>query len=249
MNYDNIEIRQTLKNYGLADDEAKLYLAALKTGESSLAIIAKEAGIKRSSAYSFAKSLEQKGLLGSFKMRSGLRFVASPPFTLAKQLERRIDEVKKILPELNGLSGKLRAKPKITFYEGKEGYYTILNESLEQTGGSVRHIGSLKKMYDVVTKEYDSGFYIPLRLKNRIRFKALYYETESRGVLESDPRELREIRYLPIECYIPTSTFIYCNTVAVMTSKEELICYKVESEEIAESEKQKFDLIWNLLKK
>ena len=242
-----MDIKQTLKNYGLNEEEISLYLAALKIGEAPLADIAYEAGIKRSSAYSFAKSLELKGLMGSFKMRSGLRFIASPPSRLKNQLERRLDEVNQILPELSALSGNLQTKPKITFFEGKESYFTILEESLLQTGGVIRHLGSLKNIYEIVTKEYDSAHYIPTRVKNRIGFKALYYEQVSDVALKSDYNELREIRFLPQKFFIPTSTLIYRNTVAVFTSKEELICLKIESEEIAQSEKKKFDLLWELI--
>jgi hypothetical protein len=40
---------------------------------------------------------------------------------------------------------------------------------------------------------------------------------------------------------------IYRNAVTICTSKKELIAVKIESEEIAEAEKKKFDLIWDLI--
>ncbi len=98
-----MDIKIALKNYGLEDEEGRLYLAALETGESPLARIAKKAGLKRSSAYVIAKKLEEKGLLGNFKMRNGLRFVAAQPSILLEQLNRKTKEISEILPELRAI--------------------------------------------------------------------------------------------------------------------------------------------------
>jgi HTH-type transcriptional regulator, sugar sensing transcriptional regulator len=245
-----MDIKQVLKNYGLGEDETKLYLAALKMGESPLSLIAKEAAIKRSSAYLVAKNLEQKGLLGSFRMRSGLRFVASPPSLLVERLNRRIEEVREILPELKAIQGGSQSKPKITFYEGEEGYFAILEDSLKTTDGIIRCVGSLEKLYEIIGKGYDDKYYIPNRLKNRIRYKGLHFEEEAKNIFtpERNEKELREVKFLPKNYSHPTFIMIYQNTLAIFTSKKELIAIKIESEEIAKSEKDKFDLIWNLLK-
>jgi HTH-type transcriptional regulator, sugar sensing transcriptional regulator len=245
-----MSIEQTLKTYGLTDEETALYLAGLKTGEAPLARIAKNAGIKRPTAYSIAKSLEAKGLMGNFKMRSGLRFVASPPSTLAKQLERKKEEVEKILPELSALSGKLQTKPKITFYEGEEGYFTILEDSLETKNDVIRAIGSLGKIYEVVTEEYDHNHYIPTRVKNNTKYRALHFQWESAHIFtpEKNAKELREQKFLPEKYMMPNYTLIYRNIVSIFTSKKEMIAIRIESEEIAESERKRFDLIWDLIK-
>jgi sugar-specific transcriptional regulator TrmB len=245
-----MSIEQTLKNYGLTDEEAALYLAGLKIGEAPLARIAKLAGIKRPTAYSIAKSLEAKGLMGNFKMRTGLRFVVSPPSTFAKQLERKREEIQKVLPELSALSGKLLSKPKITLYEGGEGYFTILEDSLETKNDVIRAIGSLGKVYEVVTEEYDHNHYIPTRVKNNTVYRALHFEWESAHIFtpEKNQKEFREQKFLPEKYLQPTYTMIYRNIVSVFTSKKEMIAIRIESDEIAESERKRFDLIWDLIK-
>lgn len=244
-----MSIEQTLKNYGLSDEETSLYLAGLKTGEAPLARIAREAGIKRSSAYSVAKALEEKGLMGSFKMRSGLRFVVSPPSALEQQIKRKLKEVSEIIPELNAIEGGSLARPKITLYEGEEGYYTALEDSLRTTNGVIRAIGSLKKIYEVITPEYDKNHYIPTRVKNKTIYKGLHFKEEADHIFtpERNASEMREVKFLPAKYFHPSFVLIYRNAMTICTSKKELIAVKIESEEIAESEKKKFDLIWDLL--
>lgn len=244
-----MNIQQTLKNYGLTDEEAALYLAGLKTGEAPLARIAKVAGIKRPTAYSVAKSLEEKGLMGNFKMRSGLRFMVSPPSALEQQIKRKLKEVSEIIPELNAIEGGSLARPKITLYEGVEGYYTALEDSLKTVNDVIRAIGSLKKIYEVITPEYDENHYIPTRLKNKTIYRGLHFKGEAENIFtpERNSREMREVKFLPEKYFHSDFVLIYGNTVTICTSKKELIALKIESEEIAESEKKKFDLIWELI--
>lgn len=243
-------IEQTLKNYGLTDEEAALYLAGIKIGEAPLARIAKIAGIKRPTAYSIAKSLEEKGLMGNFKMRSGLRFVASPPSTLEQNLKRKLKDVSEILPELAAIEKGSITKPKITLYEGTEGYYTALEDSLRTTNGVIRAIGSLKKIYEVITSEYDANHYIPTRVKNRTIYRGLHFKDEMENIFtpERNSKEMREVKFLPEKYYHSDFILIYRNAIIICTSKKELIALKIESEEITEAEKKKFDLIWDLIK-
>lgn len=249
-----MDIKQVLKNYGLSNEEARLYLAGLKLGEAPLAQIAKEASLKRSSAYLIAKNLEEKGLMGNFKLSKGLRFVASSPSLLAEQAKKKFSEINIIIPELKAIQKNSQFKPRVTAYEGKEGYITIANESLT-AHGTIRNIGSLKKIYEVAGQEYDKNYYLPERIKNNIKMKALYFKEELMELFSSDifnseknAKELREIKFLPENYTDSTSMLIYQNTVAIFTSKKELIAIKIESEEIAKSERDRFDLIWNLLK-
>ncbi|PIW93227.1 MAG: hypothetical protein COZ87_02420 [Candidatus Moranbacteria bacterium CG_4_8_14_3_um_filter_43_15] len=244
-----MNIQQVLKNYGLTDEEVNLYLAGLKTGEAPLARIAKVAGIKRPTAYSVAKSLGEKGLMGNFKMRSGLRFVVSPLSTLEQNLKRRLKEVSEILPELSVIERGSQTKPKITLYEGVKGYYTALEDSLKTINGVIRAIGSLKKIYEVITPEYDENHYIPTRLKNNTVYRGLHFKGEAENIFtpERNAKEMREVKFLPDNYFHSDFVLIYRNLIIICTSKKELIALKIESEEIAEAEKKKFDLIWELI--
>jgi sugar-specific transcriptional regulator TrmB len=244
-----MNIKQALKNYGLKDEETRMYLAGLEIGESPLAWIAKKAGIKRSSAYLVAKSLEEKGLMGGFRMRTGLKFVVTDPSVLLSQLNRKMIEITEIIPELKAVQRNAQERPRVTVYEGEEGYFSILEDSLKGNEKKIRSIGSLKRIYEIVTKNYDDEYYIPNRLKKKIMFKGLLFEKEAGHIftLERNAKEMREVKFLPENYSHPSFIMIYGNSVAIFTSKKELIAVKIESEEIAQSEKNKFDFIWSLL--
>lgn len=242
-------IQKILKNYGLTDQETTLYLATLELGEANMARLAKRAGLKRTSAYLVFKTLETKGLMGSFKMRSGLKFIATKPETLIQRAEQQLEELKSALPELKAITKKETGKPRIYYYEGKEGYRIAAEDSLKTPSVTVRHIGALTEIHDIISLNYDVRHYIPTRIKQKIFFKALYFESELEEEIKNrnHAEEWREIRYLPKQYHYKTSELIYDNKVAIFSTKTELITVIIESEEIAESERKKFDLVWELI--
>ena len=98
-------------------------------------------------------------------------------------------------------------------------------------------------------EDWDLNYYIPTRLKKKIHFKALYFQSQMpKSFLETNHAQfLREVRYLSESFIYNTSKLIYENKVAIFSSKKELITVIIESPEIAESEKQNFDTLWHLV--
>jgi len=241
------DIKQTLKELGLEDGEVALYLASLKLGEAGMSELAREAQIKRTSAYVIFQALEKKGLMGSFKMRSGLKFVATPPHILVSKTQKELDDLKNILPQLNSLSQKPDQKPQITYYEGREGYFIACEDSLKTPNSTVRHIGSISEIHKVVGEDWDLNYYIPSRLKKHISFKALYFKSQMpQSFLNANHAAiLREVKYLPENHLYNSSKLIFGNKVAIFSSKKELVTVIIESAEIAAAEIQLFDTIWD----
>lgn len=246
-----MDIQQALKSYGLDTKEAALYVAALELGESALSDIAERAGIKRSTAYTIATTLEQKGLIGSFVMRGRLRYVPAQPKTLLAQAKKRTSDIASVVPELEAITKKESHKPQVSYFEGKEGYYTVVEDALRTSNTTIYHMGSLQDIWNVIGKEYDLQHFVPSRVKKRIHIRCLYFPQEIQAELEQlhDGAELREIRYLPQENFYPNSSLIYGNKVATFTSEKEFITVLVESAEIAKAERQKFLMLWESAKR
>jgi sugar-specific transcriptional regulator TrmB len=242
-----LDIKQTLKELGLDDAEAALYLASLKLGEAGMSELAREAGLKRTSAYVVFQALEKKGLMGSFKMRGGLKFVATAPDILFQKTQKQLEDLKNLLPQLNSLAQKKDQRPQISYYEGNGGYYIASEDSLRTPNSTVRHIGSISEIHKVIGEDWDLNYYIPERLKKHINFKALYFQSQMpESFLSANHAELlREVKYLPENQIYGTSKLIYGNKMAIFSSKKELVTVIVESPDITTSETKIFETIWN----
>ena len=88
-------IQEILKKIGFNDKEVEIYLEALRLGRSTPVRIAKNTGINRTTVYSVAKSLIQKGVLTEDIGQKYIYLIALPPEQLANMLEKKRKRSKK----------------------------------------------------------------------------------------------------------------------------------------------------------
>ena len=243
------ELKKNLELLGLSRKGAALYLAALNLGSAPMSQLAKQAKLKRSTAYQIFTVLEKRGIMGSFKMRSGMQFGAMSPDTLYSLRKKELADFSSVLPQFKALEEKQGTQPKLTYFEGKDGYRTALEDSLLRPNNVLRHIGSLTDSHMTLDERYDLDHYLPTRIKQGIRIQCLYFPDIKEHIKERDhAKELREIRYLPDSYWFHGSTLIYDDKVVILSGSKEMMTVVIESETIAEAERQKFDLFWSLMK-
>lgn len=243
-----LQIKKKLIKYGLDEKEVNFYLAALSLGESNMTELSKKSGLKRATSYAVYKSLEDKGLMGQFKKTSGLHFVALKPKNLEIKALENLENIRSIIPELDALYVENFDKPKITYFEGKEAYLRIAEESIMEPNTTLRIIGSLSDSYSVVGKDYDIKSYIPKRISRNINIQIINTADMLKDDLsKTNKDELREVRILPKKIELTSMTLIYGNTVVIVGSKNQLTMVVIDNPEIAHDEREKFDVMWNLL--
>jgi HTH-type transcriptional regulator, sugar sensing transcriptional regulator len=92
-----------LDQFGLSEKEARVYLAVLQLGESSVQVIAAKAEIHRVSTYDILDSLIEKGFVRKLKRGSKtVLSVVEPEATMA-DIRRKSDLFASLLPELNAM--------------------------------------------------------------------------------------------------------------------------------------------------
>lgn len=114
-----------LKNIGLSDNEAKVYLAMLELGPAPVLEIAAKASINRPTAYFQIESLKKMGLVSSQNKGAKQLFLAESPDQLefiinreTKLIEQKKTELSKVLPELKTLYNLAEDKPLVRFLKG-----------------------------------------------------------------------------------------------------------------------------------
>lgn len=237
-------MQEELKHYGLSEKEIKIYLSNLKLGTTTANQISIDSGVKRTTTYEVIESLKQKGIISTFKKDKKSFFEAANPKRLISILKEKQKLIENILPELEQIKQSTTEKPQAQVFIGKEGIKTIFEEILE------------KKMdywisgnTDIFTK---LGFYFPNFIQRRIEagIKARVIETRSelteshKKTAKKDNREIRFLEFKP-----KSQIVIYENNVAFITiSDEELVGIKITNKFITETQKQLFEILWDIAK-
>lgn len=239
---------QILKDWGLSDNEIKVYLASLSLGTCKVNGISKKSNLLRTTTYEVLKSLVGRGLV-SYVIKSGVRyFEACEPKKLINLLEEKKNKINSIMPELETLKKSVTEKPTIEIYEGKEGLKTILDDIIDSKPKEVLQLNSAKIFQTL-------QFYFPNWINRRVKAKIYSRVLQEKVSIiqefkKKDKTELREIRFFPEGFKINNCNFIYNNKLAILTMKEnEIIGVIIENKDIIETQTSQFELLWKFAKK
>ena len=130
--YFSMKIEQILDKLGFSDNETKVYLAAMESGQASGQQIAQKAELKRTTTYSVLSYLVDRGVVAKTTVKNKTRFLAEPPERLLSLVSELQAQIKKALPELEALYNKNEVKPKITFFEGDNAVHNVYEDTLKE---------------------------------------------------------------------------------------------------------------------
>lgn len=242
-----------LQQLGLSVKEAKVYLASLELGESTVQEIAKKAEVNRPTTYVQIESLMQRGLISSVDKGKKRYFIAESPNQLLKLLDdqksetqRKAEDFKEMLPELKAIYNLSEERPRVRFFEGKKGLEVIKDEILKVKDKKMEAIFSVDDLDNVFSKD-EKAEYFNRRLKQGIKMKGIY--TRSAGSFDKTAKG-DEIRVIPKEKFpITVDITIFSDRVALSALRKELVGVIIESKEIADTLRSIFNLAWEASEK
>lgn len=242
-------LSQQLLDFGLSEEESKVYLTVLELGGSFASTIAQKAKIPRVNCYYVLESLRKRGLITTNLKGNVKFFVAEPPQVLVNQMEQKYESAKKLLPELLSVTNIHAFKPIIRSYEGLEGIKTIFEQTLEAKS-EVLGYTNLEALGNLLP-DYLPGYTQKL-VKRRIKTRLLSPSTEEarkfihRFYPKKFPEELVEILFVnPKEFKFENQISIYDKKVAIMSlNPDELIGILIESDVYTRTERAVFNLAW-----
>ena len=240
-------IEATLHNLGLSPNEAKVYLAALEMGMASAQDISHKAGVIRTTGYSVLERLAIRNFVYKTKEKSKTRYVAESPKNLVHRFGHYQHELNSSLPELEAIYNQSQVKPKIVFFEGKDGIEEIYADTIREHPREILEYFS-SDMFDEFPefpREYVSN-----RVKHTIHAKRIASDhPKMREHAKNDKAELSHSILLPKEEFNPPVEInIYNNKVAFMSYPDKMGII-IESQGIADTMRQIYHLLWKKLKK
>ncbi|OGG73497.1 hypothetical protein A3A40_00850 [Candidatus Kaiserbacteria bacterium RIFCSPLOWO2_01_FULL_54_20] len=233
---------------GLDEKQVDVYIACLEAGPSKVPEIARQAQIKRTTTYGVVDELVSMGLLSSSYKGKTKLYAARDPEVIASLLEDRRKRVSEILPGLSELFLTHNVRPKIQFFEGREGIKKIYDDILECKSKRVQQIVRVRDhiaaVGDVFIKEYIQRRVARGIVAYDLHPKAGDLYTEERGT--ENLKLKRHVRYLPPNVFHAAMIMLYDHKVAMVSTKAENFGFIIESKEFSNTLGAYFDFMWGL---
>jgi sugar-specific transcriptional regulator TrmB len=241
-------IEKQLKIVGLSDNEVSIYLALLELGKGTVSEISRKATLNRTTGYDVLNRLTTKRLISISGKEPKQEYVAESPDQLERfiveELERKqneLNEARKIIPELKSIHNVLN-RPKIRFYEGKEGLEQVYEDTLSSRGEILAY-ASVEDIQPTLPHYFPH--YYKRRTKKGITIRAIFPESpDARERASLDKEEMRTSVIVPSETFgFHPEINIYDNKIMIASWREKL-GITIESSEIADAMKKIFELAW-----
>jgi len=235
--------KQDLINLGLTDGEAKVYLALLKLGSSSVGPIVKEAKVAYSNIYEILNKLLEKELVSFIIKEKTKFFQAVSPSRLNEYLEKKEDELekekselKKLIPELEKIQNK-SSKQEAEIFIGLKGIKTAYERMLEDINKEewlFFYIEEEKEIADeFYTRVYSKFKKIPIKgIANKEYQKSKFIQQTH-----------FKIRY--VDFPIPGNIDVYKDKLLFISWGTAPIGILITSKDMAQKFKDYFYSIWN----
>lgn len=222
-----------------------MYLASFELGNTKVSEIAQKAGINRITAYEILKRFRKKGLAVSLTRNNVLTFRVIDPDKLIEKNEKRLSLARNFLPALLLLKNNSRHRPKIEYFDGRDGLRALCDDSLNCQEKIIYDFAEPANTIKTVGVDFFNS-YVKQRVAKKIKVKLLVPKTdENKKYLKIAKRDLREIRFIDNDLYPITNEFyIYDNKVAIISFSGSMGVI-IEDREIAKSMKSIWRFFWN----
>ena len=128
-----INSKGILKQFGFSNVAEQIYLTLLKKGACSIAEIAQLTGKHRPAIYKTIPDLISTNLVAKASKGKRILYKAESPAIISTLIKKQVENVDEILPTLIDIFENKDKKPKVSFFEGKEGIATVYEQIISST--------------------------------------------------------------------------------------------------------------------
>lgn len=223
-------------------------MALLELGESSIGEITKKSGVKRTTIYDVIEELKVSRLVGMVKKGKRTLYFAEDPRSLEEKLEEKKEHLKRMLPELLSIANFLDNKPKIRFYEGKEGIKEVYKDTLKYPDQELL-AWVAEEAIEAFDETFLNEYYLPRRVEKKIWVRAiapdlpLMEQYKGQDIPSLRKTRLIDAKRFPIDAEI---NLYGRNKIAIMSFSEQTSLI-IESDKIHRTLKSIFECQWESL--
>jgi sugar-specific transcriptional regulator TrmB len=253
MNHRNL-LDDILSIFNLSENCKQVYIASFEHGEQSIGRLADKLKMDRSSAYLAVDQLKAAGLVEINESSRPKTIQAIEPRRVLGRVERQIQNIEEVFDNIHDNIASLEAsykstdqKPVLQSYTGKDGLKQIVEDILSYKDGEILLFTNLVAEKSVFTK-HDHDYFIRKRRQQNLTIKVIASDCpEARQLQATDKNNLRQTKITlgpsPFSCEL----YIYGKTMAMLSFKEQIIGFIINSADFAEILRWQFNSMWESL--
>ena len=240
------DLKTTLKDLGLSENEASVYLASMALGPTTVLQISQTAELRRTTVYSVIEELKKKGLmkieLAGFKQL----YTAEDPKKLKVMLKKKETTFEELLPEFEALYNLKESGSEILYYQGLESVKNALNKILDDTKPNNDYlvIADQESWYNQDPKFFQD--FMERRAKKSLKVRMLLRDSDLTREHKKFERNYNiSIRILPKTTNLNTDLCITPEHVMIQQIKAPIIALMINNRSIIETHREIFEMLWN----
>ena len=245
-----MDLFQQLEKLGLAEKEAKVYIALLELGQSTAQDTATKSGLNRATTYVILETLIKKELVKALSRNHKSYFEVANPLQIIdllyqeqKDVGEKIEVAKTIMPELEMLNRMTTAKAKVKFFEGVDGVAMIQKDIVKSKPKQIDGIFNI----NIALKNFPSSpsDHRKKLINNKIKARTLVIYNPKEPIPKLPLKINEERKYLPDNKFPFSADFsFYRNKTVLLSVKKEIMGVLIENNDITEAMRSLFNLAW-----
>ena len=254
----DVQYTDDLQAAGLSEEQAVVYEGLLRRGETTASQLAKElpTTLSRPLVYKVLDELIESDLAEKHDPDKGVAtFVAKHPTAITKTIDAKKAAIEQTKAQFASTAGRLASlynmtegKPGVQFYEGKDGVWEVLMDSLSASEEILSYADT--EAVDQYIPDLNAE-YSTLREDKKVEKRALVIDSpQARSFLKSYDGTVTHVKLIQADQgFIPFQTImqIYDNKISYITlTNEYLIGLIVTDQYIANTHKYLFNSMWQL---
>lgn len=231
---------KVLRDLGLTEIEAKVYLATLASGQETVLKIAKKAEVKRPTCYVTLDNLFERGFVTKIEKENTTLYAAESPKIILNKYKQKISNFEDLIPYFEAQFNK-GAKPKIRYYDGKEELFNVYSKIIFPA----KEIYFFGSDIEKINKKFPELF----------EYWNKYYATEKKKLMEIVSNNDAGLKYIeeykkdhPVKM-MPNNLPVFADSVITenvlfIVSLDNMFGILIDSEDLAKTYKNFFMLAW-----
>jgi sugar-specific transcriptional regulator TrmB len=233
-----------LKEFGLSENEIKIYLVLLEHGMLNPTDLAKKTGLRRTYIYDAVEGLLDKGIVNSVLVKNKKHFQAVDPKILREIFELKLSHLDSLLPKLSDLFRSAKEETIVELHRGKYVYRTLIKDLLSslKKDDTVYLLGVNEDILETVEPIYIRQYFNMTKEKN----------ITEKAIIAKGARRLKEpnIEYKELDPkYLGDTTIeIHGSKVYIFIWGNPHYLIIIQSPRVAETYRRQFELLWKIAK-